>query len=64
MVTLRPEYIDFAERVELDGRGEFKDFVRPSVKTILDSVRQDGDYLHPAWAILIQNGGDWVPKDR
>jgi hypothetical protein len=63
IISLNPTIIDFAEKIEISGRGSFKDFVRPSVKTMLEDVRARADRQHPTWAKLIHDNRSWQVAD-
>ncbi|MEM7454745.1 MAG: hypothetical protein AAF456_10385 [Planctomycetota bacterium] len=59
ILSLSPEFVDFTERIWVDGRGEFKERVDPSSAVILEDVRTRGDRQHPFWARLICEGKAW-----
>ena len=56
---LGPEFVDFKKRVEIVGRGSFKDIVTPSNKTLLDDVLRRADVKHPYWAKVKLIRGTW-----
>ena len=56
---LSPEYVDFKKRIEIRGRGSFKDIVTPSNKTLLDDVNRRADVQHPYWAKLKLRQREW-----
>lgn len=60
---LSNEYCDLSQRIEIDGRGSFKDFVIPSRRTMLEDVRQRGDRKHPFWAKLVERNKKWVVEE-
>lgn len=47
---LSPDYIDFKEKVVVEGRGRFNKIVDPSRETMLEDVRIRGDRKRPFWA--------------
>lgn len=50
-IWLAPEYIDFKKKILVSGRGrDFKEFVEPSRKILLEDVRRRGDRKRPFWA--------------
>ncbi len=64
-VWLSPEFVDFGQEVRI-GTNDFKDFVQPSRKILLDDVRLRCDRQHPFWANLHYTG-KWeanVSRDR
>ena len=49
-IWLSPDYVDFKEKIIARGRGgDFKDFVVPDRKTMLEDVRRRGDRMRPFW---------------
>ena len=57
---LGPEFVDFNKRIQIQGRGSFKDIVRPANKTILDDVLRRGDVQHAYWGKLKLIRGSWL----
>lgn len=59
-IWLSPEFIDFSEKVEIQGRGlGFRDFVQPSNEVLLEDVRRRADRQHPFWARVDCNDAEW-----
>jgi len=56
---LGPEFVDFNKRIEVRGRGSFKEIVTPSNKTLLDDILRRADLQHPYWAKLKCRRGEW-----
>ncbi len=59
---LSPEFVDFANKIVIDGRGQFKDYVSPSRTILLEDVRTRSDRQHPYWANLHCEGKKWTPN--
>jgi pimeloyl-ACP methyl ester carboxylesterase len=60
-IWLSPDFIDFNQQLTVSGQIiEFKGNVEPSLKILLEDVRQRGDREHPYWAKLRLVGQDWV----
>lgn len=62
---LSPEYVDFAEKVQIQGRGKFNGEVYPSREVLLNDVRRRADREHPFWG-RIDHDGAWKanPSDK
>ena len=56
---LSPSFVDFDEKFLVTGRGEFKGYVKPSSRVLLEDVRKRGDRQHPYWARLDCKGKRW-----
>ncbi|HMP80540.1 MAG TPA: hypothetical protein PKD54_13885, partial [Pirellulaceae bacterium] len=58
---LSPDIVDFDQLVEISLRGgtNFRDFIQPSRRVILEDVRTRADRRRPYWAKLIEIGGRW-----
>lgn len=56
---LGPDFVDFSERIEVQGRGSFKGIVKPANKTLLDDVLRRGDVQHAYWGKLKLLRGTW-----
>ena len=48
-IWLSPEFVDFKNKIKISG-DDFKDFVQPSRRILLEDVRQRVDRKHPYWA--------------
>ena len=59
---LSPEFVDFNEKIEIGGRGKFKEFVSPSREILLEDVRYRVDRQHPYWANINCKGIRWEPN--
>lgn len=64
ILWLSPDYVDFAEKVRIDGRGRFNDYVKPSNDVLLEDVRRRGDRKHPFWAKVECAGTRWNAKTK
>ncbi len=57
---LSPEYVDFQNKIVVEGRGKFNDFVVPSREVMLEDVRRNRcDRQHPYWANIQCEGQRW-----
>ena len=56
---LAPDFVNFEEKVRIQGRGQFNDFVAPSNRVLLEDVRRRGDRKHPFWANVVCKGIKW-----
>lgn len=63
VLWLSEEFADFSQKVEIDGRGRFKDFVTGSRRTMLEDVRQRGDRKHPFWAKIVERNKRWSVEE-
>ena len=59
ILWLSPDFVDFDQKVRIEGRGQFNDFVAPSNRVLLEDVRQRGDRKHPFWARVMCEGKKW-----
>ncbi len=58
---LSPDIVDFDQAVEISLRGgsNFRDFIQPSRRILLEDVRTRADRRRPYWAKLIEVNGRW-----
>jgi hypothetical protein len=58
---LGPDFVDFNQEISISGQvKEFKGMVAPSVRVLLEDVRQRGDREHPYWAKLKLSNLQWT----
>jgi predicted esterase len=58
---LGPDFVDFGQNISISGQvKEFKGRVTPSVKILLEDVRQRADREHPYWAKLNLSNLQWT----
>ncbi len=60
---LSPDIVDFDQEIKIMGRGNYRGFVKPSRKVLLEDVRTRGDRQHPYWARLDCEGKTWVTPE-
>ena len=64
ILWLAPDFVDFSEKVRIEGRGQFNDFVKPSNQVLLEDVRRRGDRKHPFWAQVKCTGKRWAANSE
>ncbi len=58
-IGLSPEFVDLAQKIEIKGRGDFSQFVKPSLRVMLEDARTRADRKHPNWARIKNEGKKW-----
>lgn len=58
---LSPEYVDFLNIIQIQGRGKFKGSVKASARVLLDDVLNRADREHPYWGRIDCIKGIWTP---
>ena len=56
---LSPQFVDFSEPIVIEGRGKFKDYVKRSLKVVLDDYLRRADREHIYHARINCISGNW-----